>query len=338
MPLFKNRIPRAVVALTGSILLGFCSVHANPILPSWADGAARANVLQFIDKVTDKSNADYVKPTDRVAVFDNDGTLWAEQPIYFQMMYAFDQVRARLDQNPEWKEKEPFRSALANDYEGVLKSGEKGILELVMATHAGMSTEEYAESVAQWIATAKHPSTGRMIKEMVYQPMLELLELMREEEFVTYIVSGGGVDFMRVFAEEVYGIPPEQVIGSRLEVEFTNEGGIPTLMRKAKIDFIDDKGGKPVGIHTHIGKRPIACFGNSDGDLAMMQWTHAGEGARFCMYIHHTDEKREWAYDHPSAIGHFEKGLNEAKEQQWTVVDMKRDWINIFPNKQKTTK
>lgn len=327
-------------ALTGAVWLGVSVLGygKDVFLPSWADGASRANVLRFVDEVTDEESANYVKPADRVAVFDNDGTLWAEQPYYFQLIYAFDQVKEQAADHPEWKNTEPFKSVLAGDYQAVLKGGEKAILELVMATHAGMSTEEYSQSVAKWIATAKHPTSGLLIKEMVYQPMLELLDYLRDEEFKTYIVSGGGIDFMRVFAEEVYGIPPEQVIGSRLEVEFVNEAGEPRLMRRGKLAFVDDKGGKPVGIHTHIGKRPIACFGNSDGDLAMMQWTHAGKGARFCMYIHHTDAEREWAYDHPSHIGHFEKGLIEAKENQWTVVDMKNDWIKIFPQEKKTTK
>lgn len=300
-------------------------------LGSWNEGKSKKSILDFIEKVTDEEGPYYVKPADRVAVFDNDGTLWAEQPVYFQAMYAFDRVKEMASEHPEWKDKEPFKSVLAGDYNKALSGGEVALLKIVKATHSGMTTEEFADSVSKWIGTAKHPTSGKLIKEMVYQPMLGVLETLRGNNFKTYIVSGGGIDFMRVFAEEVYGIPPEQVIGSSVEVKFEMRDGLPVLMKEPKIGFIDDKEGKPVAIHTHIGKRPIAAFGNSDGDLQMLQWTAAGKGPSLCVYIHHTDAEREWAYDRESHIGKLDKGLDEAKAKGWTVVDMKADWKTIFP-------
>jgi hypothetical protein len=303
------------------------------VMPSWNAGKSKAEILKFIENVSKKGGEHYVKPGDRIAVFDNDGTLWAEQPVYFQLFYAIDRVKEMAPNHPEWKGKEPFKSILSGDIKKVLEGGKKGLVEVLKVTHSGMTTDEFSASVRAWIETAKHPTSGRLIKEMIYQPMVEVLDALRSNGFKTYIVSGGGIDFMRVFTEEVYGIPAEQVIGSSIEVKFEMREGVPVLIRNPKIGFIDDKEGKPVGIHTHIGKRPIAAFGNSDGDLQMLQWTAAGKGSSLCVYIHHTDAEREWAYDRDSHIGKLDKGLGEAKSKGWTVVDMKAEWKIIFPEK-----
>jgi hypothetical protein len=264
-------------------------------------------------------------------VFDNDGCLWSEQPMYFQAFFIFDRIKALAPRHPEWTTKEPFASVLRGDVKGALAGGEHALLEMAMATHAGTTTEEFETIVADWIATAKHPKTGRLYTEMVYQPMLELLAYLRANGFKTFIVSGGGIDFMRPWAERVYGIPPEQVIGSSIKTRFELRDGKPVLVRLPELNFIDDKAGKPVGIQMHIGRRPIAAFGNSDGDLQMLQWTSAGAGSRFCLYVHHTDGEREWAYDRESHIGRLDKGLDEAWARGWTVVDMKADWKRIYP-------
>jgi phosphoglycolate phosphatase-like HAD superfamily hydrolase len=303
---------------------------ADP-LPSWNDSLSKTRIVEFVNAVTDRSRKDYVAPAERVAVFDNDGTLWAEQPMYFQLFFALDRVKALAPQHPEWKTQEPFASLLKGDVSKALAGGEKAIAEIVMATHAGTTTAEFERIVKDWIATAKHPKTGRLYTEMVYQPMLELLAYLRANGFKTYIVSGGGIEFMRPWTEKVYGIPPEQVVGSSIKTKFEMRDGKPVLLRLPELNFIDDKEGKPVGIHSHIGRRPIAAFGNSDGDLQMLQWTSAGEGARFALYVHHTDAAREWAYDRKSHIGRLDKGLDEAKAKGWTVVDMKADWKVVFP-------
>ena len=306
------------------------AARAADQLPSWNEGQAKQSVVTFVEHVTTQGSQDFVPVAERIAVFDNDGTLWAEQPIYFQLAFALDRVKALAPQHPEWKGKEPFASLLKGDLKAALAGGEPAILEIVMATHAGMTTGEFEETVRDWIATAKHQKTGRLYSEMVYQPMLELLAYLRVSGFKTFIVSGGGIEFMRVFSEEVYGIPPEQVIGSSGRLKFEIRDGNPVLVKLPEIDFIDDKAGKPVGIQMHIGRRPIAAFGNSDGDLQMLQWTTAGSGLRFGMIIHHTDAEREWAYDRQSRIGRLDKGLDEAKAKGWTVVDMKSDWSQIF--------
>jgi phosphoglycolate phosphatase-like HAD superfamily hydrolase len=287
--------------------------------------------VDFVEKVTKPGSPDFVPPAERIAVFDNDGTLWAEQPMYFQLAFALDRVKALAPQHPEWKDKEPFASLLKGDLKGALAGGEPAIFQIVMATHAGLTTEEFEQIVRDWIATAKHPKTGRPYTEMVYQPMLELLTLLRTNGFKTFIVSGGGIDFMRVFSERVYGIPPEQVIGSSGKLKFELRDGKPVLVKLPEIDFSDDKAGKPIGIQQHIGRRPIAAFGNSDGDLEMLQYTTAGSGARFALIIHHTDADREWAYDRQSPIGRLDKALDEAQAKGWTVVDMKQDWKLIYP-------
>ena len=304
---------------------------AIELLPSWKEGKAKQSILEFVAKVTKEGSPDYVPPAERIATFDNDGTLWAEQPMYFQAFFVFDRVKALAPQHPEWKDKEPFASVLKGDVESALAGGEQALLEMAMATHAGMTTEEFEKIVTDWITTAKHPKTGRLYTEMVYQPMLELLAYLRANGFKTFIVSGGGIEFMRPWAERVYGIPPEQVIGSSIKTTFELRGGKPVLVRLPAVNFIDDKAGKPVGINQHIGRRPIAAFGNSDGDLQMTQWTAAGSGPRFCLYVHHTDAEREWAYDRDSSIGRLDKALDEAQAKGWTVVDMKRDWRLIHP-------
>ena len=300
-------------------------------LPSWNDSKAKQTILNFVEEVTSEKNPNYVMPENRIATFDNDGTLWSEQPYYFQLRFAFDRVKALSADHPEWKESPLFKAVLDNDFKKVLSFGEHGLLELVMATHAGMTTEEFSTTVKAWIDTAKHPGTKKLYREMVYQPMLELLNYLRANGFKTYIVSGGGIDFMRPWTEEVYGIPPEQVIGSSGKVMFEMRDGNPVLVKLPEINFIDDKSGKPVGIHQYIGKRPIAAFGNSDGDLQMLQWTAAGAGKNLMVYIHHTDAEREWAYDRDSHIGRLDKGLDEAREKGWLVVNMKRDWKRIYP-------
>jgi phosphoglycolate phosphatase-like HAD superfamily hydrolase len=303
---------------------------ADP-LPSWNEGKAKQSIIDFVNDVTNETSPNFVKPEDRIATFDNDGTLWSEQPYYFQLQFALDRVKVLAPDHPEWKNNPLFQAVLDNDIKKVLSLGEHGLLELVMATHAGMTTEEFEQIVTEWINTAKHPKTNKLYKEMVFQPMLELLDYLRANGFKTYIVSGGGVDFMRPWTEEVYGIPSEQVVGSSGKVKFEMRDGKPVLVKLPEINFIDDKDTKPVGIHQFIGKRPIAAFGNSDGDLQMLQWTAAGEGKRLMLYVHHTDADREWAYDSDSHIGRLDKGLDEANEKGWTVVDMKNDWKKIFP-------
>lgn len=312
-----------------AVLLATTALAADP-LPSWNDTAPRQAIIQFVEKVTRESSADFVPQAERIATFDNDGTLWAEQPMYFQLFFALDRVKALAPRHPEWKTKEPFASLLKGDVKAALAGGEAAIAQIVMATHAGMTTEEFNQIVTDWIATAKHPVIKRPFTEMVYQPMLELLDYLRANGFKTFIVSGGGIDFMRPWAEQVYGIPPEQVVGSSIQTKFRMVDGKPELVRLPKLNFVDDKEGKPVGIQSHIGRRPVAAFGNSDGDLPMLQYTAAGSGPRFCLYIHHTDAAREWAYDRKSHIGQLDKGLDEAAAKGWTVVDMKNDWNRVF--------
>ena len=328
---------RIIAAIRNTLFVAvaaFASVawaQAADPLPSWNDGTAKGRIVAFVQAVTDAAGKDRVAPADRVAVFDNDGTLWSEQPMYVQLAFALDRVKALAPQHPEWKDQQPFKAALEGDTKALAQSGEHGLLELVMATHAGNTTEEFAAIVKNWLATARHPKTGRRYTEMVYQPMLELLAYLRGNGFKTFIVSGGGIEFMRPWAEQVYGVPPEQVIGSSIKTKYELRDGRPLLMRLPEINFIDDKAGKPVGINQHIGRRPITAFGNSDGDFQMLEWTTAGDGARLGVIVRHDDAEREYAYDRKSAIGRLDKGLDEAPQRGWVVVSMKNDWKEIFP-------
>lgn len=305
--------------------------HAADPLPSWNDTAAKRAIVAFVEKVTKEGSSEFVPPAERIATFDNDGTLWAEQPMYFQLIFALDRVKSLAPQHPEWKEMEPFASLLKGDVKGALAGGERAMLEIVMATHAGMTTEEFERIVTDWLSTAKHPLTRRPMTEMVYQPMLELLAYLRANGFKTFIVSGGGIEFMRPWAEKTYGVPPEQVVGSSIKTKYEMRDGKPVLMRLPEINFIDDKTGKPIGINEHIGRRPIAAFGNSDGDRQMLEWTQTGGGARLMMLVHHDDATREFAYGADSKIGTFSDSLMaEARTKAWTVISMKNDWRTIF--------
>jgi phosphoglycolate phosphatase-like HAD superfamily hydrolase len=323
-----------LVRIAAVLLLAVSSVApslAQEPLPSWSDTATKKAIFTFVERVTRQGSPEFVPVAERIATFDNDGTLWAEQPIYTQLAFALDRVKVLAPLHPEWKDHEPFASLLKGDIKGALAGGEPAIFEIVTVTHSGMTTEEFEKIVSDWIATAKHPVTGHLYSEMVYQPMLELLAYLRANGFKTFIVSGGGIDFMRVFAERVYGIPPEQIVGSSGKLAFELLDGRPLLMKLPAFNFNDDKAGKPVGIQMHIGRRPIAAFGNSDGDLQMLEWAKGGGGVRFALIVHHTDAEREWAYDRTSSIGRLDKALDAAQAEGWTVVDMKNDWKTIFP-------
>jgi phosphoglycolate phosphatase-like HAD superfamily hydrolase len=327
-------ILRSVTAASLVVLAG-CqtaerAVDADP-LPSWNDTAPKQAIVAFVDKVTHLDTPDFVPPAERIAVFDNDGTLWAEQPIYFQLAFAIDRIKALAPQHAEWEKQEPFASLLKGDVAAALSGGEKGITEILAATHAGMTTVEFEQAVKDWMATAKHPKTGQPYNKMIYKPMLELLAYLRAHGFKTYIVSGGGVEFMRAWTEEAYGIPPEQVVGSSGKFKWEMRDSGPVLVKLPEIDFVDDGEGKPVGIQKFIGRRPIFAFGNSDGDHQMLQWTAAGAGPRLMGIVHHTDAEREWAYDRDSDIGKLDQAWDEATARGWTVVDMKTDWKTVFP-------
>lgn len=316
-----------------SLALGLparAQAQADP-LPSWNDTAPKAAIVAFVEKVSKEGSPDFVPEAERIAVFDNDGTLWVEQPMYTQMAFALDRVKAEAAAHPEWSTTQPFKAALEDDMKALAASGEKGLVELVMATHAGMTVTQFNDIVSAWIAEARHPRFKRPYTELVYQPMLELLVYLRDNGFKTFIVSGGGIEFMRPWTERVYGIPPDQVVGSSIKTTFEMKDGIPLLFRLPEVNFVDDKAGKPVGINAHIGMRPIAAFGNSDGDLEMLQWTTLTDGPRFGLIVHHTDAEREYAYDRKSEFGHLDQALDAAAINQWTVVDMKNDWKRIFP-------
>ncbi|MDD5097376.1 MAG: HAD family hydrolase [Candidatus Omnitrophica bacterium] len=299
-------------------------------LPSWNNTAPKKAIVAFIEDVTKPGSLNFVPVEERIATFDNDGTLWSEQPIYFQYYFVFDRIKALAPQHPEWVNQEPFASVLKGDFNSALAGGDPALMAMLMATQSGMTTDEFEKIVKEWISTARHPKTKRLYTEMVYQPMLELLVYLRANGFKTYIVSGGSVEFMRPWAEKIYGIVPEQVIGTSTKMKFELRNGLPVLVEIPELNFVNDREGKPVGIESYIGRRPIVSFGNSDGDQQMMQWTAAGSGARFCLYVHHTDDQREWAYDRQSAIGHFDKALDEALAKGWTIVDMKNDWKIIY--------
>ena len=318
------------ISFVGVFLVGRLFAQSADPLPSWNEGEAKKAIIEFVTKVAQEGEPDFVPPAGRVATFDNDGTLWCEQPLYIQALFIIDRVKAIAPQHPEWKTKQPFKAVLEGDFKSVAAGGEHALVELGLATHGGMTTEEFAEIVRHWLATAKHPRFQRPYPELVYQPMVEVLAYLRANGFKTFIVSGGGIEFMRVFSEQAYGIPPEQVIGSSIETKYEVRNGNPMLIRLPGLHFINDKAAKVVAINLHIGRRPIIAFGNSDGDFQMLEWTTAGPGARLGFYIHHDDAEREYAYDRESSIGRLSLGLDEAPKRGWIVVSMKDDWKRVF--------
>lgn len=329
-----QNVPRLRFVLIYCLLaIPFSNLAADSLdpLPSWHEGDTKSQIIAFVEAVSSPESQHFVPKAERIATFDNDGNLWSEQPAYFQLFFAMDQVRAMAPDHPEWLEEQPFKGVLEGDMTAVMETGEEGLIELVMATHAGMTTEEFNASASEWLKTARHPTKDRLYTELVYQPMLEVLQYLRDNGFKTFIVSGGGIDLVRLFSEEVYGIPPEQVVGSQIKKRFEIRDGEPIIVREPELFFVDDKAGKPVGIDNHIGRRPLAASGNSDGDLQMLQWTAAGEGARLMLILHHTDGEREWAYDSESHIGRLDAALKEANERDWVVIDMARDWKVVYP-------
>jgi phosphoserine phosphatase len=320
------------VAVLVFLVAGLAACAADP-LPSWNDTATKRAIVGFVGRVTTAGSAEYVRPAERVAVFDNDGTLWCEQPMYFQLAFAMENIRKRAAEHPEWKEQEPYKTVLAGDVQRILDDAGLRMMILGEAAFSGMTTEEYSAAAKEWLRTARHPVYGRPYTECVYQPMLELLAYLRGHGFKTFIVSGGGVEFMRNFAERVYGIPPEQVVGSSAVNRFELRDGKPVLVKQGAVEFVDDGPGKAVGINRFIGRRPVMAFGNSDGDLQMLEYTAGGAGARFCAYVHHTDGEREVAYDRESHVGKLDKGLDEARAKGWTLIDMRRDWKTVFPGR-----
>ncbi len=317
-------------ALPLLLLLSLPALAADP-LPSWNEGPSKKQIIEFVQAVTAEGSKDYVKPAERIAVFDNDGTLWTEQPAYFEVLFAFDEVKRLAPQHPDWKTTQPFKAVLEGDHQALAATGMDGLLKIICATHTGVSTEAFIDNAKNWLKQARHPKTGKPFNQMIYQPMLEMLDYLRSQQFKTYIVSGGDTAFMRAFAEEVYGVPPEQVIGSNFVTQFQLNNGQPQVLRTAKLAHNDDGPGKPESIDAIIGRRPILAFGNSDGDLQMLQWTAAGKGKRFMGLVHHTDAKREWAYDRNSQVGRLDKALDQARTQHWTVVDMASEWRRIYP-------
>ena len=316
----------------GLLVCSLVCAHAqSDPLPSWNDTAPKKAIVAFVEKVTKDGAPDFVPVDQRIATFDNDGTLWVEQPVYTQFAFALDRIKALAPQHPEWKTEQPFKAALEGDFKTLASGGEPAILKILAATHSGMTTDQFAKIVSDWIATARHPRFKQPYTDCVYQPMLELLAYLRANRFKTYIVSGGGIEFMRPWTEKIYGVPPEQVVGSSVKTKFELVDGKVALMRLPEVNFVDDKEGKPVGINEFIGRRPIAAFGNSDGDQQMLEWTAAGEGPRLMLLVHHTDAAREYAYDRQSSFGKLDKALDEANVRGWVVVDMKNDWSRIFP-------
>ena len=323
-----------ITAWAAVCIIALSSVFARPEtddpLPSWNPGSAKSALIGFVQRVTDRQGPDYVPPKDRIAVFDNDGTLWPEKPAYFQLLFAIDRVRQLAPDHPEWKSRQPFQAVLENDWNALAKAGEKGLIELVLATHSRMTTDEFDALVRKWIRTARHPRFHRPYPALAYQPMLELLAYLRHNGFKTFIVSGGGIEFLRPWVEQVYGVPAERVVGSTAALRYEVRDGRPVLVRLPRIDFINDKAGKPIGIHRHIGRRPILAFGNSDGDYEMLRYVTSGRGPRLGLILHHTDARREWAYDRESPVGRLDRALAEAPSRRWIVVDMKKDWRTVF--------
>jgi len=331
----RTRVPPFSGLLAILLLISACATSKPAStpgpLPGWNEGPARQSIVDFIGAVSDPDSSDYVLPGERIAVFDNDGTLWSEKPLYFQMLFVFDRVKAMAPDHPEWAEQQPFKAVIENDRASLEAQGEPAFLELFMATHAGMTTAAFDENVRGWLVAARHPDTGRAYTQMVYQPMLELLDYLRAHQFKVFIVSGGGISFMRPWTESVYGIPPHQVVGTSIEMTFDTRDGHFVIDRKPEIHHFNDKAGKPVGIERFIGRRPIMAVGNSDGDLEMLQWSTAGKGRRLGVIVHHTDGEREWAYDRNSAVGRLDMALDAAPEYGWTVIDMARDWRTVYP-------
>ncbi len=328
----KRRSLLLGTAATGVMAIARPGFAQSDMLPSWNDGPVKRALLDFVARTTTVGSRDWVPVAERIACFDNDGTLWTEQPVYFQVAFALDRVKALAARHPEWRTQEPFRSVLADDRAALAALGVNAMIEVIAATHNGMTTEDFTKTVVDWLATARHPRFKRPYTDLVYQPMIELLALLRAHQFKTFIVSGGGLEFMRPWTERVYGIPPEQVVGSSGVTKFElRPDGMPVLMKEAKVEFIDDGPGKPVGIDRFIGRRPVLAFGNSDGDQQMLEWTAAGGGARFMGLVHHTDGVREYAYDRPSPVGQLDKAWDEALRRGWTIVDMKNDWKVIYP-------
>jgi hypothetical protein len=326
-----NALAGAILGVALGLGWSFPASAQNDPLPSWNDTPTKQAIVDFVGRVTKADGPDFVAPAERIATFDNDGTLWVEQPMYVQLAFVLDRVKALAPLHPEWKHTQPFQSVLNGDVKAVTESGERGLVEIIMVTHAGMTNDEFSKIVTDWLGTARDPRFKRPYTELVYQPMLELLAYLRANGFKTFIVSGGGVEFMRPWTEKVYGVPPEQVIGSSIKTKFQMRDGIPTLFRLPEVNFIDDKAGKPIGINEAIGRRPIAAFGNSDGDLEMLQWTTISGGVRLGAIVHHTDAEREYAYDRQSHFGRLDIALEAAAINRWTVIDMKKDWKVIFP-------
>jgi len=316
--------------LSLALSLPLLALAAEP-LPSWNDGPSKKSIIEFVQAVTTEGSKDYVKPAERIAVFDNDGTLWSEQPMYFQVLFALEEVKRMAPQHPQWKTEQPFKAVLENDHQALAASGMDGLMKIIGATHTGITTAAFMDNAKTWLSQARHPKTGKPYTEMIFQPMLEMLDYLRSQDFKTYIVSGGEVEFMRAFAEQVYGIPSEQVIGTTFATQFQLNGNDASILRLPKLAHNDDGPGKPESIQQVIGRQPILAFGNSDGDLQMLQWTAAGPGKRFMGLVHHTDAKREWAYDRQSNIGRLDKALDEANKRGWSVVDMSTEWNRIYP-------
>jgi hypothetical protein len=328
---FFNTIAGGILGLALGLGWSLPALAQGDPLPSWNATPTKQAIVEFVGRVTKAGGPDFVAPAERITTFDNDGTLWVEQPMYVQLAFALDRVKALAPIHPEWKDTQPFKAVLEGDMKTLFESGERGLVEVIMVTHAGMTTEEFSKIVTDWLATARDTRFKRLHTELVYQPMLELLSYLQANGFKTFIVSGGGVEFMRPWTEKVYGVPPEQVIGSSIKTKFQMRDGIPTLFRLPEVNFIDDKTGKPIGINEAIGRRPIAAFGNSDGDLEMLQWTTISGGVRFGAIVHHTDAEREYAYDRQSRVGRLDVALAAAVVNGWTVIDMKKDWKVIFP-------
>lgn len=320
------------------ILVTFSSlaVADSDPLPSWKDGQTKSAIIDFVERVTDKSSADFVPVEARIATLDNDGTLWSEQPLYFQAFYALDRLREMAADHPEWETTEPFKSALAGDVKGLMATGMEGVMKVLLTAHSDITGEAFKTSVSDWLATAQHPEKKKAYTQLVFQPMLELLDYLRANDFKTFIVSGGGIDFIRVFAEDVYGVPPEQVVGTMSDARYELKDGVPTIVKTGKMVLMDDKEGKPVGIYRHIGRRPIMAVGNSDGDMQMLEYTtiprdNDDKSARLGVLLHHTDAEREWAYDRQSSMGKLDKALDQAPDRGWVVIDMKKDWTQVYP-------